>query len=345
MTMHENIIEFSATASVSSGARIPIVTIWRVNTGNETCTGIFEIWDMDNNIIIARGESNDPPGTISPPANTRKNNYTYFFKMMNHDFHLQARVYHIDPHTKLPILDDTTNLTIGLSGEPGPSVPPNGGGKGHIISYDAPYSAYTGEIFTINFVTQNIGEYGDWLINKMFDADTGGQVGGTWGKWADAGEIDNRPFSNKTMPDKDWNLKILAGHDSTVWDDETPVFTIKNVAPPPTKIFGYVKDAETGYTIEGANVKWEGITKITDTLGFYSFEDILPSSGILTCSAEGYQSASSFVDVSSGGFVRFDFNLIPLQKTIINVNSTPSDAEVYLDENYIGNTPIGDYEI
>jgi len=43
-----------------------------------------------------------------------------------------------------------------------------------------------------------------------------------------------------------------------------------------------------------------------------------------------------------------DFNIIlnplpPPEKSYINVNSTPSDAEVYLNENYIGNTPIENY--
>ena len=85
-------------------------------------------------------------------------------------------------------------------------------GFAHIVNIDAPSSAAPGEIFNIVIEVKNTGG-DDVIFTKIIDTDTGELVselrtnisGGGTGTFL---------HQELTMPDRDWNLRIDAGHES-----------------------------------------------------------------------------------------------------------------------------------
>jgi hypothetical protein len=74
--------------------------------------------------------------------------------------------------------------------------------------------------------------------------------------------------------------------------------------------------------------------------------EIAPGTHTLLISKDGYYDSTRTFTILSGQVRTFNFNLVEIPNpSIINVYSVPSNANVYLDDNYIGNTPIDSYEI
>jgi len=99
------------------------------------------------------------------------------------------------------VVDDTRTFTIEM-------IAPEGFLK--IISFDYTKSAAPGETINICWGTvQNQGGR-DSVFLELVDKDTG-EIVDSWSGVLDAGESYDFVFIG-TMPDRDWNLELRAGH-------------------------------------------------------------------------------------------------------------------------------------
>ena len=61
------------------------------------------------------------------------------------------------------------------------------------------------------------------------------------------------------------------------------------IAPPVANLYGVVRDAQTGYALQGVKVTIAGLTTYTNANGEYGFSGLTPGSYIITFSKDGYQ--------------------------------------------------------
>jgi len=239
-----------------------------------------------------------------------------------------------------------------------------------IISINKRSCIYTGEGFgdVFEFTIKNTGTEGSkvkWYVDDHNPP--------TWGfnngcPYLDPGEVYTRsPVSYWSFPDHDVIITIKFYHlenpeltcdhykegatDNFIFDEET-TFTIKNGGnPPKASIIGYVKD-ELGNPLEGVTITWQEKSTLSDSGGFYQIKGY--GKGLLVFSKEGYEvkgylkAAWAHPCPATSDIVSFNCVLdIPLPdfSSKINVYSTPSEADVYLNENPIGKTPLENYEL
>jgi len=61
------------------------------------------------------------------------------------------------------------------------------------------------------------------------------------------------------------------------------------VAPAVANLYGVVKDADTGYAIQGVMVTIAGLVAYTNSSGEYGFEGLTPGTYTITFTKDGYE--------------------------------------------------------
>ena len=77
-----------------------------------------------------------------------------------------------------------------------------------------------------------------------------------------------------------------------------------------------------------------------DVSGILIFYNVLPGEHTVVVSKEGYASNTSYVNVGPNAIVKLPVTLAPVTSGSLSINSVPAGAGAYLDDRYMGVSPI-----
>lgn len=126
--------------------------------------------------------------------------------------------------------------------------------------------------------------------------------------WTISDNWDTVWFWQKCKIDKVGNWEARAYYNNTYMGKRS--FTVKEENH--NKIYGVVKDKDTGEKISGAKITFGGISEHTRSDGKYEMYDVFYS-GEISCSASGYKTAKKFIEAPLNGKLEVNFELEKLE--------------------------------
>ena len=116
----------------------------------------------------------------------------------------------------------------------------------------------------------------------------------------------------------------------TAGQTATQDFALTPSGGPPGTVWGWVRSATTGVSINGATVEADTGQTAHSNRGRYMLYNVPSGSRQITASATGYDPQTLTVQVAAGKFVRQDFSLTPSGGTTGSVAGTVTDADTGL---------------